>query len=89
MADIEKVTDWLNEIVNMLGSSTDESEQEVCQLANDTLELLKEQQEQKCGKWITHRTQEHDGEWYCDQCGYEPTVFEATPYCPNCGAMMY
>ena len=52
----------------------------------DALELLKER---KRGQWTTHRTQDHDGEWYCDQCGYEPTVFEATPYCPNCGAMMF
>ena len=44
MADIEKVTEWLNEIVNTLGSFTDESEQEVCQLAKDALELLKEQE---------------------------------------------
>ena len=52
---------------------------------NDALVLLKER---KHGKWTTHRTQQHDGEWYCDQCDYEPTVFEATSYCPNCGAMM-
>lgn len=56
------------------------------QLRKDFTELLKEQ---KRGRWTTHRTQEHDGEWYCDQCGYEPTIFEATPYCPNCGAMMF
>ena len=55
-------------------------------LKNDVMELL---EEQKRGRWTTHRTKEHDGEWYCDQCGYEPTVFEATPYCPNCGAMMF
>ena len=35
----------MNEIVNTLGSFTDESEQEVCQLAKDALELLKEQEE--------------------------------------------
>ena len=40
------------------------------------------------GQWTTRKTQQHDGEWYCDQCDYEPTVFEVTPYCPNCGAMM-
>lgn len=51
----------------------------------DALELLKEQ---KTGQWTTKRTQEHDGEWYCDQCGYEPIVFENTPYCPSCGARM-
>ena len=51
----------------------------------DAIELLKEQ---KTGHWTTKRTQEHDGEWYCDQCGHEPTVFENTPYCPSCGARM-
>lgn len=55
------------------------------------LETAEEHYERKyneTGKWTTHRTQYHDGEWYCDRCDYEPTVFEATPYCPNCGAMM-
>lgn len=40
------------------------------------------------GQWTTARTLDHDGEWYCSVCGYEPTVFENTPYCPNCGAKM-
>lgn len=40
------------------------------------------------GKWMTHRTRIHDGEWYCSVCDYEPTVFEGTKYCPNCGAKM-
>ena len=44
--------------------------------------------EQKTGHWTTKRTLQHDGEWYCDQCEYEPTVFEDTPFCPNCGAKM-
>ena len=38
--------------------------------------------------WTTKRTEQHDGEWYCANCGYEPIVFEGTPYCPNCGARM-
>ena len=42
----------------------------------------------KNGHWITKRTDVHDGEWYCDQCGYEPTLFENTPYCPKCGAKL-
>ena len=40
------------------------------------------------GKWTTHRTLTHDGEWYCSVCEYEPTVFENTKFCPNCGARM-
>ena len=40
------------------------------------------------GRWTTERTMEHDGEWYCSVCGYEPIVYEATNYCPNCGARM-
>ena len=59
--------------------------EDIAQWSDDALALLKER---KHGKWTTHRTQQHDGEWYCDQCDYEPTVFEATSYCPNCGAMM-
>lgn len=55
-------------------------------LINDALTLLKD--EPKRGRWTTHRTLQHDGEWYCSECGYEPTVFEATPYCPNCSAIM-
>ena len=42
----------------------------------------------KHGYWTNARTMEHDGEWYCSVCGYEPTVFENTSYCPNCGAKM-
>ena len=55
-------------------------------LCLDILNLLKEQN--RTGKWTTKRTQMHDGEWYCDQCDYEPTVFEGSNYCPNCGAKM-
>ena len=59
----------------------------VCEeeLGEDILELMKGQ---KTGHWTTKRTNEHDGEWYCDQCGHEPIVFENTPYCPSCGARM-
>ena len=54
-------------------------------LSEDALELIDEQKE---GHWTTKRTQEHDGELYCDRCGYEPQVFENTPFCPNCGIRM-
>lgn len=40
------------------------------------------------GRWTTHRTLEHDGEWYCSVCGTSPLVYESTPYCPFCGAKM-
>lgn len=53
---------------------------------NMAIELLKEHE--KTGHWTTKRTIQHDGEWYCDRCDYEPTVFEDTPFCPNCGAKM-
>lgn len=44
-------------------------------------------------RWTDHRTNEHDGEWYCSACGEEPWWCGVTedilpPYCPNCGAMM-
>ena len=58
----------------------------VDQLLEAILALLKA--EPKRGRWTTHRTLEHDGEWYCSECGYEPTVYEGTPYCPNCGTRM-
>ena len=38
----------------------------------------------KHGFWTT----ENSFEWHCSNCGYEPLVFESTPYCPNCGAKM-
>jgi rubrerythrin len=38
----------------------------------------------KHGRWTT----ENSFEWHCSECGYEPLVFENTPYCPNCGAKM-
>ena len=40
------------------------------------------------GHWTTQRTSEHDGEWYCSNCGYEPVVFENEHYCQHCGARM-
>lgn len=41
------------------------------------------------GRWTTKRTQEHDGEWYCSACGYEPIVMtDDMIYCPGCGAKM-
>lgn len=40
------------------------------------------------GRWTTKRTWEHDGEWYCSVCEYEPVVFMESNYCPNCGAKM-
>ncbi len=47
------------------------------------------------GKWTTERTIEHDGEIYCEQCGwtwenltFDRTKVKKSPYCPNCGASM-
>ena len=46
------------------------------------------------GKWTDHRTNEHDGEWYCSACGKEITIYmgpdrdDRYSYCPNCGADM-
>lgn len=47
------------------------------------------------GRWTTERTIEHDGEMYCDQCGwtwenltFDRTKVKKSPYCPNCGAKM-
>ena len=45
--------------------------------------------ETNVGKWTTERTQEHDGEWYCSECGYEPVVLsDDMKYCPGCGRKM-
>jgi rubrerythrin len=42
--------------------------------------------ETNVGKWTVERTQEHDGEWYCSECGYEPVVMsDDMKYCPGCG----
>lgn len=54
-------------------------------------DLLKAQDvsDTNTGKWTTHRTQEHDGEWYCSECGYEPVVMsDDMKYCPGCGRKM-
>ena len=47
------------------------------------------------GRWTDKRTIEHDGEWYCSECGNEVTICMCGkdkmweyPYCPNCGAKM-
>ena len=47
------------------------------------------------GTWTTRRTMEHDGETYCDQCGWTwedmthgKINVTRTPFCPNCGARM-
>ena len=49
---------------------------------DDALALLKA--EPKRGSWIIS----DNGEWACSECGFEPTVYEGTPFCPNCGAKM-
>jgi rubrerythrin len=45
--------------------------------------------------WTDRRTIEHDGEWYCSNCGNEVTICMCGkdkiweyPFCPNCGADM-
>ncbi len=43
------------------------------------------EQEPKIGHWITTRTIEHDGELYCDKCGYDSPLNKKWNYCPNCG----
>ena len=46
------------------------------------------------GEWTDHRTNEHDGEWYCTACGKEITIYmgvdrkDRYAFCPNCGAKM-
>ena len=68
--------------------------EEICvcsPMAKDMLELLKAQEvsDTNVGKWTTERTQEHDGEWYCSECGYEPIVMsDDMKYCPGCGRKM-
>lgn len=56
----------------------------------DTCELkAQEIPDTNAGKWTTERTQEHDGEWYCSECGYEPVVMsDDMKYCPGCGRKM-
>lgn len=51
----------------------------------DALKLLKEQPEQKHGHWMIGPK---SGRWICSCCGYAPTVFEGSQYCPDCGALM-
>ena len=47
------------------------------------------------GRWTNERTMEHDGDTYCDQCGwtwdnltFDRTKVKRSPFCPNCGADM-
>ena len=46
------------------------------------------------GRWTDKRTIEHDGEWYCSECGNEITIYmgperpDRYHYCPNCGTKM-
>ena len=51
-------------------------------LCDDAIDMLKA--EPKRGRWIINA----DGEWECSECGCEPLVYEGTPFCPNCGAIM-
>ena len=50
---------------------------------------------ERLGTWTTKRTMYHDGETYCDQCGWTwedithgRISVTRTPFCPNCGAKM-
>ena len=98
MTDKEKIIKGLHCMSQRMVNDYDDDElwcesceynRDMCMIdiISDVLALLKEQ-EQKTGHWTTHRTMHHDGEWYCDQCDYEPTVFEGMPYCLSCGAKM-
>ena len=43
------------------------------------------------GEWTDHRTWEHDGEFYCSNCGFVLDSYIQGAfynYCPNCGAEM-
>ena len=51
-------------------------------VCKDALALLKD--EPKRGRWVIG----DNGEWACSECGYEPVVFENTPFCANCSARM-
>jgi rubrerythrin len=47
--------------------------------------------ERKVGKWTNKRTLQHDGEWYCSRCQFEPYYsrdIHTLNFCPNCGADM-
>ena len=81
--DRGKVIAWLNEIVDTLGSFTDESEQEVCQLAKDAIALLKEQEPIEPNTFM-------DGfvkRYRCGACDAYLAMGEKHwwNYCPKCG----
>ena len=63
-------------------------EAEACLELAEAQDVIQDNFKEKTGHWTTERTLEHDGEWYCDKCGYEPLVFLNTPFCPMCGAKM-
>lgn len=74
-------------------NNTDYNDVWSCRLSlmRDARKLLKAQEvsDTNVGKWTTERTQEHDGEWYCSKCGYEPVVMsDDMKYCPGCGRKM-
>jgi len=82
MPDREKVIAWLNEIVNTLGSFTDDSEQEVCQLAKDTLALLKEQEAVE-PTLIREARNKYYNNYVCPRC--DEDVYYEQNYCSECG----
>lgn len=62
---------------------------EVCSYQRMPFCPLEEVPDTNVGKWTTERTQEHDGELYCSECGYEPVVMsDDMKYCPRCGRKM-
>ena len=60
----------------------------------DTLNLLREQPEQKHGHWKLVQDYYDDGHWQCSACGCEWYLEAGNPeennmhYCPECGAKM-
>ena len=44
--------------------------------------------EVKHGKWKDTNLKNGDLGWRCSICGYGVFQWNATPYCPNCGAKM-
>lgn len=39
-------------------------------------------------EWITTRTLQHDGEFYCSACDNDSPENKKWKYCPNCGSRM-
>ena len=90
MTDIKTIKSWLEGLAEPDWRMY-HSDSEVQTIAQETLALLKEQEE-RTGRWVLD--DDDTNTWECSECGSLQIIIDGTPfdnswfYCPRCGCKM-